>query len=271
MYVASWGPHYGSRWAPYIGGDKSAKVNWGRVFRIRHSERPLTPRKKWDTAKRSQPYEQWSAKQLIADLGAQLRVWRTDAQLELVRRGESAKPALLDALKRNDLSKMAETYAVWALGRIGPDVDRFAQWAAGDEGAGLNRRIQAIRVIGDRGLAEATQAVAAQLDADPPRVRFAAAQALRHLKAKDHRPALLRAIADESDRLCFHAQWLALRAIATPKQLRSILRDSDGVNVQGAALLALEPGAKVDREAIERGGEDEGLEAARQAIEQAGQ
>ncbi len=260
LFVGGWGKHYGSKEAPYIGGDAEAEKQWGRVFRIRH-ERPLRPREKWHPPKREKPYDAWSAEALIEDLDAQLPVWRTNAQEELVRRGEAVRTALLDAIRSGDLSKMAETYAVWALGRMGPTPERFARWARGRD-AGLNRRIQAIRIVAEKELDAAVSAVADQTTDAEARVRFAAAQALRQLGASDHLGALLEAAAEEEGRLCYYAQWRAMQTLASTERLVELVTDADAAGVKRAAALALLEHGEVGRERVQQWAE-KGPEAVR--------
>ena len=164
---------------------------------------------------------------------------------------------------------MAETYAVWALGRIDPEVEGFAAWARGGDGATLNRRLQAIRVLGDRGVESAAGTLAGLLGDGEPRVRFAAAQALRWLKAGARINAVLTAVEKETDPLCFHAQWLTMRAMADPAALAGIVASSDSVQIQAAGLLALgTEDHRVEREAVEPPDDPEALSDATLAIEQ---
>jgi glucose/arabinose dehydrogenase len=242
LYIGGWGDQYGSDFATYGSPgatERDVKTHFGRVFRIRHSERPMTPRDEWLTAKRKQPYGEWSVDQLIADLGKQVRTWRTDAQLELVRRGKKVRKPLLNAIQSGELSQMAETYAIWALGRIGPDVDLFKRLAAGKGMANRNLRIQAIRILGDNGVHEAADVVADQLDDAEPRVRMAAALNIGDIGNSNHLAALTRAMKGEQDSTVFYAQWKALRALGSRDELVELIKTSDSVNVQGGVLFAL--------------------------------
>ncbi len=243
LFVGGWGDQYGSNYAhfgdPADPIDRGVKSHFGRVFRIRHSKRSLTPRERWHTEKRTKPYGKWTFDQLIADLGKQVKAWRTDAQLELVRRGKASREPLLEAIHSGELSQMAETYAVWALGRIGPDVERFQKWASGKGGADLNRRLQAIRVLGDRGVTEAADVVAGQLADPESRVRMAAALNIDNIGSKEQVPQLTAAMEQETDETVFYTQWKSLRAMASRAQLISVIEQSRAVNVQGGALFAL--------------------------------
>lgn len=238
LFVAGWGDQYGSKYDDFA-DEGNTDRHFGRIFRIRHSERPLTPRDEWFTAKRTNPYGKWTFEQLIADLGSQVRTWRTDAQLELVRRGEASREPLLEAIQSGNLSQMAETYAIWALGRIGPDVDLFRRLASGNGGVRQNLRIQAIRILGDRGITDAADVVAGQL-ADPnPRVRKAAALNIDDIGGAKHLAPLAAAVQGEQDQTVFYAQWKAMRALGSKNDLVDLLRESDSINVQGGALFAL--------------------------------
>jgi len=94
-------------------------------------------------------------------------------------------------------------------------------------------------VIGDRGETEAADTVADLLDHSEPRLRFAAAQALRQMDATEKAAAIAEQAQVESDRLCYYVQWKALRALWSTEHLRSVLSNDERENVRRAALLAL--------------------------------
>ncbi len=267
LYVGGWGAKYGSSFAPHRPEDKKGKLHYGRIFRIRHSERPLTPRKQWLKDRRTQPYNQWSFDQLIADLDNQVRTWRTDAQLELVRRGTASRRPLLNALESGTLSMMAETYAVWTLGRIGPDLDRFSSWARGDGGIGTNRRIQAIRVLGEKKTQQGAEVVARQLADSSPRVRKAAALNIDDIGESKHITPLASAMRNETDSTVFYTQWKALRALASRDELIAVIKQADSVNVQGGALFALDNIPEAVCEHLTLSGKD-GFEKVKEILEE---
>ncbi|MBI1374028.1 MAG: c-type cytochrome [Phycisphaera sp.] len=246
LYVLGWGAQYGSIQAPYQGGDKNAKLNEGRVFRIWYDKNPLIPRSKWRPAKRDKPYAQWTVDELIADLDNQVPVWRVDAQDELVRRGDdkAAQQQLLDVLGDKRYSSMQQTWAMWTLGR-GAALTKQASQAlvgyAADREADLNLRIQAMRVLARQSGEPSTFA---KLLEDPePRVRFEAVQAMRQTDSAGQVDAVLNAAVKETDRLCRYAQFRWLSEKIAPEKLRELLRD-ERAGVRYVAMLAL---AEIDK------------------------
>jgi quinoprotein glucose dehydrogenase len=242
LYVVGWGSRYGSRWAPYRGGDKDAPLNEGRIFRIWHEQSPLIPRAAWDTPKRRKPYAQWSLAELLEDVGHQIPVWRVNAQDELVRRGRPILPELLAALRSDKLDTAQQTWTLWAVGRIGVgdrDIDRiFETLLTQTPPANFNTRLQSLRIFAHRN-ARASAPVVARHAADPePRLRHEAALTLGQLGDKTQAPALLAAIEKETDRLCQYSQYRALQSLLAPAELRQLLADKRP-GARRAALLAL--------------------------------
>lgn len=245
LYVAGWGAHYGSVYAPFGGADAKAKKNYGRVFRIFHETRPLLPRKQWLAPKRLKPHAEWSFEELLADLGHQIPAWRVNAQDEFVRRGPRHREDLQAALDSRKLSQGQETWAVWALARMHPREGLtafFRLWAKPVSGASLNLRIQATRILGEAGFSSLLPDLAARLTDPEPRLRFAAALALRNLEKAPTKPGphapLLDAMAKEDDRLSFYAQWQTLRAMLPVPKRRALL-DEERPGARLGALLSL--------------------------------
>ena len=118
LYVLGWGQAYGSLEAPYGGGDKKAKMNEGRVFKIWYDKAPLIDKKTWYPPKRDQALSKWTYEQLIEDLDHQVRIYTVDAQDELVRRGAKVVEPLKKSITSGKLPTGHQTWAMWALGRI---------------------------------------------------------------------------------------------------------------------------------------------------------
>lgn len=217
------------------------QINEGRIFRISWPSAPATT---WKAAKRTKPLTQWSVAELVEDLGALLPIWSVDAQDELVRRGGAARAALVKRLSEPGLTEAGQTWALWTLGRMAPQDRSLDEWfAATGHKLSLNARIQSIRIaahrIREHRPADAiATAVVAALQAPEPRVRFAAVQAIAQAKQRHHVAQLTDVAATESDRVTFYAVWQALRELAAPPALQSLLKDGRA-GVRRAALLAL--------------------------------
>ena len=242
LYIAGWGAHYGSIYAPFGGTDSKAKMNYGRVFRLYHKENELPKRKDWLLPHRKTPHADWTFEQLLADLDSHLPVWRVDAQDELVRRGPKHRFDILKSLNSGKLTEAQETWAAWALSRMHAWADLtkpFRDWVDINSHASLNLCIQAIRILGESGLPaeEIQKSIETNLSHKEARVRFAAAQALQNLPGATSE-ALLKAVADEKDRLTFYGQWQALRKIEEQETRKELLKDRRP-GVQLAALLSL--------------------------------
>ncbi len=250
LYIAGWGAHYGSIYASFGGADSKAKKNYGRVFRLFHKERPLLERKDWLTAKRNKPHSKWTFEELLEDLGEQIPAWRVNAQNELIGRGEKHRLDLIKAIESGKLSEGQETWAAWALSRMpGWPSDAeyaFGKWSKPSAKVSLNLRVQSVRILGESEETKAFQYVAARLEDKEPRVRFAAALALRNLKEELESGAekpLLEALAAETDRVTFYAQWHTLRTMLKVEDRREYLSDKRGGVRLGALLSLLEEDA----------------------------
>lgn len=233
LWVLSWGHGYGARF------ENGHQTNEGRVYRIAYGDHKVDK----PDAKRSNPYDNWSAPELLDDLQHdRLPVWRTDAQVELVRRGAEARDELTAALSSDDLPAGASTWIAWTLGQIDTSdrsIDKvFAERAATGS---LVDRIQAIRVLAQRARRSdrpLPEVVSTSLTDRQPRIRFAAAQAIHESRRVQHRTQLWNAAATETDRAVFYAVWRALGELASEDELCEKLSDSRA-GVRRAALLAL--------------------------------
>jgi putative membrane-bound dehydrogenase-like protein len=235
LYVSGWGEELGAAWKD------GQQINEGRIFRIAWPEAPPA---NWNTPKRGKPAAEWTFKELIDDLGSLLPVWSVDAQDELVRRGLAIREELMALLRQGELSQSQETWALWTLGRIAPADRTIDTWFAGT-GATLspNARIQAIRIAAHRIREQRrtdklpTSVVSALQDPDA-RVRFAAVQAVAQARQRALAPQICSLLTQEKDRVVYYAAWQALRGIALPDELRTLLKD-DRDGVRRGALLAL--------------------------------
>jgi len=219
LYVIGWGSGYGVEWDA-----KGEMTNEGRVFRIApKGMKPLPPPS-------VKPLAKMSVTELQSEFESVLPVRRIDAQNELVRRGPAVRDELMRGLSR---SQAIETWSLWTIKRLGGDATPFVQLATRPD-AGLNTRLQALRILGAM-----SAPVPAQIFSDKePRVRFAAVQAVHQARQTGAIADLIALAADEQDRLTYYATWHALRDLAGMETLRSLLTDPRGP-VRCAALLAL--------------------------------
>ncbi len=234
LWILSWGHGYGAK-------VKAGKqLDAGRVFRITYGKQPmpkLPPR-------RLQPYSKWSVANLIEDLQhSRLPVWRTNAQLELLRRGGKVKQDLLKALERDHLPPGAATWISWTLGRLNfrdQTIDPYLTKRALAEN--LIDRVQAYRILAFRSKQNArplpSKMIQAGLNGKEPRLRCAAVQAIHTAKQKQYLPYLWKQAEKEKDRITYYAIWRTLGELAGRPELRKKLSHPIP-GVRRAALLAL--------------------------------
>lgn len=230
LYILSWGHAYGATL------QNGQQLDAGRVYRIRHANSPLV---KWQSDHRSQPLAEWSLEQLFADLDSSVAAWRTDAQEEFVRRGNVAGAFLADKLADENLSRAAETWTMWTLGRLGipaelddEDLRKFS-----------NPALQAIRIACNQKQdhPETTRLPAfvfKALKSPEPRLRHAAVLTIHQTGNCQCTSELLNLAAQETDRVTFYSTWNALRQLATVELRKSWLTD-ERPGVRLAALLGL--------------------------------
>lgn len=246
LYLTGWGKSYG---AVFKNGEQ---VNEGRVFRISW---PDAPEANWNTPKRGRALSEWTAAELIDDLGSTLPVWNTNAQEELVRRGAAVVSDLTRHLETKRLGTAQETWTLWTLGRIESDDHSIDEWfAKSGQALSANARIQSIRIAGHRVRhyqpdAKLPAFVRSALADSEPRVRFAAVQSIEQARQSDFLDALCDLAAKETDRVTFYAGWHALRSLSTEAQLKQWLNDKRG-GVRTAALLALLESDALDRATV---------------------
>ncbi|MCH2061764.1 MAG: PmoA family protein [Verrucomicrobiales bacterium] len=217
IWISSWGRQYGAHY-------KDGKLaNEGRIYRFwpkdfNPNTRQRNPRLLSD----------WSIGQLIADLGSQLPVWRTNAQNELIRRGSNALSSLLDVLDNSETSTLLETWTIWTIGRIAPS----RAWFDGN----INQKIQSLRL---RAFHKSADSRVLQSLSDPePRVRLEAVLALRQSGLSNNASSLIKLAASETDRIVYYAAWGALMHLLSIEERKKLLIDKqDGIRL--AALLGL--------------------------------
>ena len=278
VYIAGWGSVYGTDYVPKEKWTAAENAKYqGRVFRLVHKDSPLTSRATWNTPKRRTDIRTWQVAELIEDLGANLHVWRINAQDELIRRGRAAGIDLLSAIQSGALSETQATWATWALGRISNDhghgdIERLANgpWepttaSSSNNPAGggvvprvvpaeyrLNVRVQATRILGENRVKSATSLLIGLLADEEPRIRLAAMGSLDRIGWDTHGPAILDAVAHETDRVAFYTNWQVMRRQLSQERRRALLQDERSGIRRMAALGLMEEG---DRELQKRADE----------------
>lgn len=239
LWVLSWGHGYGSTIKD------GQQQDQGRVYRIAVASKPDTSTRPSLAAKSDQPYSVWTLRELADDLRHNaLAARRTNAQVELVRRGSRSAEILIKELQHPNRNQEALTWVLWTIAQLPDDVvaaDRTLAECAGDRSGRLSDRIQAIRTLAYR----ASQfgkplppVVRSSLKDEEPRVRFAAIQTIHESMAKDFVADLWKLIASEPDRNCFYSARIALGELQSADQLRQML-DAGSVGQRRAALLTL--------------------------------
>jgi len=234
LYILGWGTEYGA-----VFDKQGQQRNEGRIFRVTWGEQPRTRREQVANVQRMLPAA------LIAELATSIEARRVEVQEELIRRGDAVLPVLVQQLERGTLPDRTETWAAWAVGRMGLGQrkidDRVADWVMPSRG--VNLRVQAMRILANRIRVtgrhrELPRVVARALADSEPRVRLAAVLAIRRAGDRSRAGALSQRLAIERDRVVFYAGWQALRKLMTRKSLLMSLSDRSG-GVRLAGLLAL--------------------------------
>ena len=185
------------------------------------------------------------AKSDLENLGALLehpdmRV-RRQAQFELVRRGESAKPVFRNCIA-NSPHATARVTAIWGLAQLQRlrNVALPADWNEWATDADPEVRAAAARAIGESKPPGASGVLAGMLDDPDDQVKLWASLALSESPSPKATEALIRlaeAKAD-ADPWLRHGISSALASCAKPDELKS-LRSSNSPAVRRAALVAL--------------------------------
>lgn len=234
LYILGWGTAYGA-----VLDKQGRQTNEGRVFRVTWGESGRAVRPMVANA------ERLSTGELINGLGGSIEARRVDLQEELIRRGPAVVGRLAGTVEREDVPERVQTWAAWALGRIGlmdRSIDvRVAEWAK--SGRPTTLRVQALRILAHRvrvtGRKHPLPDVVSRALIDPEaRVRMAAVLAVRRSRDLDKLPAVLQRMEVERDRLVFYVGWQAMRRLMTKNALRTTLTQRGG-GVRLGALLAL--------------------------------
>lgn len=217
IWITSWGRQYGAHY------ENEQLANEGRIYRF--WPKGFLP----SVAKRnSANLFQWTIDELITDLGSHIPAWRTNAQEELIRRGNEATPSLLAALKDDQTTTALETWAVWTIGRINAD----QSWHTGNR----NQKVQSLRL---QAYHNATAPTTVESLSDPdPRIRLEAVLSLRQNVGSDYAEELVALAARETDRIVYYATWGALMDLLSIDERKNLLSD-DRDRVRLAAFLGL--------------------------------
>lgn len=250
LWVLGWSSGYGAEW------QNGELKNEGRVYRIVAD--PSTARGNWE-AYGSGGAEGLSELQLIRQFSSPLAVHRTDAQRELLRRGAVGRRELLSVLEAGGLGELAETWCLWTLGlseAVAGELEGYFRGLVADSQCGLNRRIQAVRILADRrhrrGAGETLPAeVTELLTASEPRLRLAAVLAVQETRDRQALPLVVRLADEESDRVVSYVVWQTMRRLLSEADLNGLLR-SESAGVRRAAFLALAEGGRMTTPVAER-------------------
>jgi len=200
-------------------------ANEGRIYRL--WPKIFKPVKE-QLKKRSENIQDWSFKELLKDLGSHLPAWRTNAQDELIRRGDQSLGILEKTLKENTQNKSLETWATWAIGRIKKNPNLPEET--------LNQKIQSIRIQTHNKIIHPN--FNKYLNDSNARVRNEAVIAIRQLKEKKFTAHLKSLAEKEKDRIVFYSLWGALMDLCTVEELKHQINEkSPGLKL--SALLAL--------------------------------
>jgi quinoprotein glucose dehydrogenase len=124
---------------------------------------------------------------------------RLEAQFTLAKRGESSI-ALLGQVAAAAPIGYARFHAIWGLGQLAEQFPAaLAPLRPLVTSSDAEVRAQAIKVLGDRGATDMTDALIAALQDENNRVKFFAGQSLGKLKAANAAPALLAALGANAD------------------------------------------------------------------------
>ena len=241
VWISSWGREYGAKMA------NGNQQNEGRIYRLwpKGVKAVFKPQ-----SKRAKPLKEWSMRELLADLGSHLPVWRANASEQLVRRKEVVIGPLMDALRGDAKNETSlETWAAWTLGRIQPhNAQLHAMFGSMVQDAkSLNLRLQSLRILAwcarhPRGLPLPDTVRAALTDTEP-RIRREALLAIREAGHDSWHADVLNLLARETDRMVFYTAWGALLETAPAEARKAMLTDQRAGVRRGAFLSLLEEDA----------------------------
>ncbi|MGC6550801.1 MAG: PVC-type heme-binding CxxCH protein [Rubripirellula sp.] len=223
LYILSWGHGYGGTI------EKGKQIDAGRVYRIRHTTRPL---QNWDSWLAAKSLAERSCEDLLRAMGSSIPAWRVNAQRELLTRGEESIAFLEDALA-GELTTSEQTWASWTLGRLSPErLLKLVSTRLDD----FNLHQQALRVIAQQRPSLLDDLL--QWDSSNARLRHETIQAVWQSQRKDLTTPLIDALARESDRIVFYSAWNAMADLLSVTELKTHLSDRRA-KVRLGALLGL--------------------------------
>ncbi len=243
IFISSWGREYGLKL-------KDGKMaNEGRIYRIwpKAYKPNLKRNNRWQL-----PVKERSLAELFKDLGSHLPAVQGLAQNELIRRGKSNSEVYSKLIKQigdSQTSLRKSTWLLWTLARLKvSEKDSLAIDATFDALAksspSLSKRIQAIRILGYRGV---SQSLVDLLIDREPRVRFETLLSIRSIAGKHTLSLdtkLIQKVVDllavEKDRLAYYACWGALIELLNKEQRIKLLEDRRPQVRRGALLSLLE-------------------------------
>ncbi|MFM7057018.1 MAG: PVC-type heme-binding CxxCH protein [Planctomycetota bacterium] len=236
LYVLGWSRGYGAEW-------RDGKfVSEGRIFRICGSGEGAGQHRE-DLAAITAGT---SVQDLMAAFSGILPARRTEAQLELLRRGEAVLETLCRSIERGGLDEQQETWTIWTLARLFPaglSGDGWFEQQLQSAGASANLRRQCVRILADRQVRSGSSSglpggVRDLLSSGDARERLAAVLAVQQLAETASASALLELLGTESDAVVFYAGWQTMRRIMSRSELERALEDARA-GVRRAAFLAL--------------------------------
>ncbi len=248
LYVLGWSRGYGAEW-------RDGKfVSEGRVFRIGMAGGDVDRRSE-DLAAIT---EGTSVQALVAAFGGILPARRTEAQLELLRRGELVREELCRFIERGELDEQQETWTVWTLAGLFPadmSGDEWFEQRLKSSGASANLRRQCVRILADRQVRDGRSSVPVVvrdlLRSAEARERLAAVLAVQQVTDTAALSDVLEMLDSESDVVVFYAGWQTLRRIMDRGELERLLEDGRA-GVRRAAFLALAESGWMERPLAER-------------------
>lgn len=149
---------------------------------------------------------------------------RNKAQFELARQGDKGYPVLKKAVDQKE-NQLARIHGIWGIGQL---LDKNGKYAVdlialiGDQDEEI--AAQAIKVLGDRKITAAGNAILAALSHTNQRISFFAAQSLGRIKHQAAQEGLVKMLVDNADADVYlrHAAVLALSRLGNVDALAKL-------------------------------------------------
>jgi quinoprotein glucose dehydrogenase len=228
------GQLYYSDWA-----DGWPKSKRGRIYAISDPQHVNDPLVKETRVLIAADDTKKSADELAKLLGqADWRV-RLEAQYTLAERGAVSIPVLAKVAQSTQSPPLARLHAIWGLGQLGgsnPAALTPVRKLLKDSDSEV--RAQALKVLGDRHVRDASADFIAALKDNNNRVKFFAAQGLGKLKKPEAAPALIDALRanNDADNYLRHALVMGLVGSHNLKALTAAAGDSSRAVRMGVLL-----------------------------------